>query len=128
MHPTPFQSRIESITSTRTKLPSGPRTIWMSLCLATAFALLVPISAVADTVSGRIYGQDEKPVPNATFTAKPARGEAVEFKTNASGAFSVYLDPGRYTISPSADASLQGVIDSYPQPVQQDVHMKKGGR
>jgi hypothetical protein len=96
--------------------------------MAIAFALIAPISAMADTVSGRIYGQDEKPVLNATFTAKPAKGDAVEFKTNASGSFSVYLDPGRYTISPSADASLQGVIDSYPQPVQQDVHLKKGGK
>ena len=101
---------------------------WATLCIAIAFTLIAPVSALADTVSGRIYGQDEKPVLNATFTAKPAKGDAVEFKTNASGSFSVYLDPGRYTISSGSDASLQGTIDSYPQPVQQDIHLKKGGK
>jgi len=83
---------------------------------------------MADTVSGRVYGQDGKPVPNMTFTAKPAKGEPVEFKTNAAGNFSTYLDPGRYTVTPSGGPDLQGVIDSYPQPVQQDVHLKKEGK
>jgi hypothetical protein len=82
---------------------------------------------MADTVSGRVYGIDGKPVPNMSFTAKPAKGETVEFKTNSAGDFSVYLDPGRYTVSPAGDTSSQGVIDSYPQPAQQDVHLKKGG-
>jgi len=117
-----FQLRCAPETST-----PRARTTWTSLCLATLLALLAPVCAMADTVSGRVYGQDEKPAANMTFTAKPAKGETVEFKTNASGAFSVYLDAGRYTVSPSADASIQGVINSYPQPVQQDVHLKKGG-
>jgi hypothetical protein len=41
------------------------------------------------------------------------------------GNFSVYLDPGKFTISYSADPSLTGVIESFPQPRQQDVHLKK---
>ena len=101
------------------------RTRWTRLCLAIGFALCVPLSATADAVSGRAYGPDGKPVPNATFTARPAKGEAVQFKTDPSGNFSVFLDPGRWTVSPSADATLQGGIDSYPQPVQQDIHLKR---
>jgi len=108
--------------------PKTGRTTWTRLSVVIAFILLVSTAAVADTVSGRIYGQDGKPVPNSTFMAKCAQGEAVEFKTNASGNFSTYLDPGRYTVSPSGGPDLQGVIDSYPQPVQQDVHLKKGGK
>lgn len=122
-----FQPNIEWNTSSRVRFPRRARTTWTALCIAIAFALIAPVSTMADTVSGRIYGQDEKPAANMTFTAKPAKGEAVQFKTNATGAFSVYLDAGRYTVSPSADASIQGVINSYPQPVQQDVHLKKGG-
>jgi len=102
------------------------RVLWGGLCLL-ALALACPISVLADTVSGRVYGQDGKPVSNATFTAKPGKGDAVEFKTDSSGNFSVYLDPGRYTVTPAGDSSSQAVIDSLPQPAKQDVHLKKGG-
>ena len=94
--------------------------------VAVIAALLGPIYVLADTVSGHVFNQDEKPAANMTLTAKPAKGDPVQFKTDAAGAFSVYLDPGRYTVSPSNDASMQGVVNSVPQPVQQDVHLKKG--
>ncbi len=116
----------ETLISARGILPISTRTTWTSLCLAIAFALFLAVSATAGAVSGRIYGPDEKPVMNTTFTAKPAKRDAVEFRTDPSGNFGVYLDPGRYTVSPSADATLQGVIDSLPEPVQQDIHLKKG--
>jgi hypothetical protein len=99
----------------------------LRLCVAAALLLVAPFTVMADTVAGRMYGVDEKPIANATFKATPAKGAAVEFKTNGTGAFSVYLDPGRYTVSPSADPGIQGIINSFPQPVQQDVHLKKTG-
>ncbi len=98
----------------------------ISLALACLFAMAG--SAAADTVSGHVYDPDNKPAANMTFTAKSAKGEPVEFKTNASGVFSVYLDPGRYAITVSTDPSIQGVVESFPQPVQQDIHLKKGPR
>jgi len=98
---------------------------WTSLCLAIAVAIWIPAMASADIVSGRIFGLDEKPIPNATFTAKDAKGGSTAIKTNAMGNFSVYLDPGKFTISYSADPTLTGVIESFPQPRQQDVHLKK---
>jgi hypothetical protein len=125
MHSKQVLSRIEVLTKCRST-PKRVRVIWASLCLV-AFAFAVPITIMADTVSGRVYGQDGKPVSNVTFTAKPAKGDGVAFKTDPSGNFSVYLDPGRYTVTPTGDSSLQGLINSYPQPVQQDVHLKKGG-
>jgi hypothetical protein len=98
---------------------------WTPLCLAIAVAIWIPAIASADIVSGRIFGLDEKPIANGTFTAKDAKGGATAIKTNAMGNFSVYLDPGKFTISYSADPTLTGVIESFPQPRQQDVHLKK---
>ena len=64
-------------------------------------------------------------VANGTFTAKDAKGGSTSIKTNAMGNFSVYLDPGKFTITYSGDATLTGTIESFPQPRQQDVHLKK---
>jgi hypothetical protein len=99
---------------------------WAAFCLAIVIAGLLPAILSADIVSGRIFGLDEKPVVNGTFTAKDAKGASTTVKTNAMGNFSVYLDPGKYTITSSADPTLTGVIESFPQAKQQDVHLKKG--
>ncbi len=84
--------------------------------------------ALADGISGRVFGPDGKPLPNAILAARPEKGPPVEFKTDGSGSFSVFLDPGRYVVSPRGDTSLEGVLESYSQPVQQDVRLKKAGR
>ncbi len=104
------------------------RTTWMTLCLTIAVALWLPAAASADVVSGRVLGPDEKPILNNAFSARDAKGQATPFKTDKSGNFSVYLDPGKYVVSFSADATLEGVIESYPQPVQQDIRLKKKGQ
>ena len=104
------------------------RITWISLGLTLILALLLPADAMADAVSGKVYGTDGKPELNKTFTAQPAKGQPVQFKTDAAGSFSVYLDPGRYTVISSADATVEGVIESYPQPVQQDIRLKKRER
>jgi Carboxypeptidase regulatory-like domain len=128
MHSKPVQLQIPPPAMPLVAAPKTRRTSWTSLFLALAFVVTISASAMADTVSGRIYDPDGKPLPNATLTAKPAKGDAVEFKTNASGGFSTYLDPGRYAVTLSGNAGLQGVVDSYPQPVQQDIHLKKEGK
>ena len=102
------------------------RRIWAILCLAIAGSICFCLPAFADIVSGRILGADEKPIVNGTFTARNAKGEPTTFKTDKAGNFSVYLDPGKYTVSPSTDAALTGVIESFPQPRQQDVRLTKG--
>jgi hypothetical protein len=101
---------------------------WASRCLVLAFVAGLAVPAGADGISGRVYGPDGKPLPNTTFTARPEKGEAIDFRTDPSGNFSVFLDPGRYVVSFKADASLEGVIESSSQPVQQDVHLKKKAR
>ncbi len=95
------------------------------LGLAMAYVLCLAVSANADFVSGRVYDPNNQPVPNMTFTAGAGKGQAVSFKTDGSGNFSVYLDPGTYTVHPSGDKSLEGVIHGYPQAAQEDIHMKR---
>ena len=81
--------------------------------------------ASADIVSGHILGPDQKPLVNATFTAKDSKGGTTTFKSDKDGSFSVYLDPGKFTVASTSDATLTGVIESLPQPRQQDVHLTK---
>ncbi len=107
---------------------TNTRTAWRSLWLGAAFAICLATPAKADTVSGRVYGADAKPMVNTTLTARPAQGDGVEFKTDGGGNFSVYLDPGRYTVTTIKGGDGEAVIDSYPQPVQQDIHLKKKGK
>ena len=97
----------------------------IAVILAVVVALCFASSAAADIVSGRVLGTDEKPVANGTFTAKDAKGGTTTFKSDNAGNFSVYLDPGKFTVTSSADATLTGVIESFPQPRQQDVHLTK---
>jgi hypothetical protein len=95
------------------------------LCFAIALTIGYPTAALADIVSGHIFGPDQKPIVNGTFTAKDSKNEATTFKSDKDGNFSVYLDPGKFTISSNMDPALTGIIESFPQPRQQDVHLTK---
>ncbi len=114
-------------------LPGGP-TVRRSPAARTSLLLLLAVlvaggpRAMADGISGRVFGPDGKPLQNAVLSARPEKGPAVDFKTDGSGSFSVFLDPGRYVVTPRGDTSLEGVLESYSQPVQQDVHLKKAKR
>jgi carboxypeptidase family protein len=122
--------KIAGLNTARRIAPTGTRVLWANLCLETAFALCGPTVAKAGIVSGRVYGVDQNPVANANLkAARAAGGQPVEFKSDASGNFSVYLDPGRFTVRLRvASELLEGRIDSYPQPVQQDIYLKRPTR
>lgn len=117
--PSPEIPRFREISRT------SSRKMATKLGLAMAYVLCLAVSANADFVSGRVYDPNNQPVPNMTFTAGAGKGQAVSFKTDGSGNFSVYLDPGTYTVHPSGDKSLEGVIHGYPQAAQEDIHMKR---
>jgi len=95
------------------------------LCLTIAATLCLTATASADVVSGRVLDANDKPILTGSFTAKDAKGTTTVFKTDKTGNFSVYLDPGMFMVSNAADPTVEGVIESYPQPRQQDVHLKK---
>jgi hypothetical protein len=97
----------------------------IAVILAAVVTMCFALPAAADIVSGRVLGTDEKPIVNGTFTAKDAKGGTITFKSDNAGNFSVYLDPGKFTVTSSADAALTGVIESSPQPRQMDVHLTK---
>jgi ABC-type transport system involved in cytochrome c biogenesis permease subunit len=104
------------------------RTMWMILCVMVTVGVWFPASAWADIVSGRVFGPDEKPLVGVTLTAKNAKGEATMFKSDKDGKFSTFLDPGKYTVTYAADATVEGVVEGRPQPLMQDIHLKKKGQ
>jgi hypothetical protein len=80
---------------------------------------------MADIVSGRVLGLDEKPIVNGSFTAKDAKGGTTPFKSNQDGNYSVFLEPGKYTVTYTGDATVIGAVESFPQPRQSDIRLKK---
>lgn len=93
-----------------------------NVCLGIALALLMTVSAWADFVSGRVLGPDGNPLGGKTFTAEKG-GQKVSFSTDKGGNFSVYLDPGTYTVTANDDKTLAGTVHGYPQSTTEDIHM-----
>ncbi len=123
------QTKIDIPGPSRRTRPGNTGTTWAGRLVAIAFTLCLPISASADIVSGRVYDPGGSVLPNTTFVVEAGKGEAVKFKTDESGNFSVYLEPGRYTVHPlrdgKPDPSLEGIVESYPQSAHQDIRLKK---
>jgi hypothetical protein len=95
------------------------------LCLTIGFVLCVSIFARADIVSGGVYGPDGTRLAMTTFKVLQGDRLVTTFTTDRSANFSVYLAPGRYTVRPERDDTLEGDIQGYPQPVRQDVRLRR---
>lgn len=108
-----------------TQLSRHYRMLWIAVCFVLAAALSLPSIAMADIVSGKVLDANEKPILNGSFTAKDAKGGTTPFKTNKDGNYSVFLEPGKYTVIYAGDATVAGAIESFPQPRQSDVRLKK---
>jgi len=100
------------------------RTRWTRLCLAIAFVLCLTVFARADIVSGRVFGPDGKILTSAASFYVETRNGRVDFSTDGSGNFSVYLDVGTYTVH-STDNTLVGTIHGYSQSAREDIHLRK---
>ena len=100
------------------------RAMWTRVCLGVVVVLGFVVSTWADIVSGRVFGPDGKVLLNETFTAENG-GTKVNFATDKLGNFSVYLEPGTYTVHRNADNTVEGVIHGYPQSATEDIHLKK---
>jgi hypothetical protein len=93
-----------------------------------ALALSISVPAKGDLVYGRVYGAEGKFQPRNAFTLKDSTGRTVqEVKTDEYKGYSVFLSPGTYKVefTDKDNALWVGEIESYPQPVRQDIHLKK---
>jgi hypothetical protein len=77
-------------------------------------------------VSGRVYDASDNVSKGKTFDVLNQADKPVStFTTDASGTFTVYLDPGTYKVRPKGDDTVEGTIASAPQPVRQDVRLHR---
>src|SRR5687767_6679615 len=98
----------------------------LSLCLMIGFTLCFPATTRADVVSGQVYGADGMVVTNQTFRVlKDGTTVVTTFRTDESGNFSVLLEPGAYRVRREGNDDAEGDIRGYPQPVRQDVRLRR---
>jgi len=96
-----------------------------TLCITLALVFCSANAAWADLVSGRVYDPDGNVVKSAPLEV--VKGDTVvnTFTTDGSGNFTVYLEPGTYKVRMKGQASLEGTIQGYQQPVRQDIRLQK---
>lgn len=90
--------------------------------------LFLPAPAMADLVSGRVYGAEGKFQPKDSFEVKDSTGKVLKVvKTDELKAYSVFLQPGSYTVEykDKDNAIWQAPLQSYPQAARQDIHLTK---
>jgi len=99
----------------------------VAFCLATTLTLFLPHSARADQVYGRVF-VDGQIQPHRSFTVKDSSGRSVrDATTDEYGGYSLFLPPGTYRVEFRDDgATLEATIESYPQPVRQDIYLRRG--
>ena len=113
-----------TIQTPASRRPDAPRKC-ATLCITLALVFCSAIAAWADLVSGRVYDPDGNVVKSASLEV--VKGDAVvnTFTTDGSGNFTVYLEPGTYRVRMKGQASLEGTIQGYQQPVRQDIRLQK---
>ena len=118
MHPNPFHQQPARRAHRFAGIP-------LVLFVSTLF-LAAP--ARADMVSGRVFGAEGKFQPKDSFAVKDSSGKVLKVvKTDELKAYSVFLQPGSYTVEyKDKDNTLwQAPLQSYPQAARQDIHLKK---
>ena len=91
-------------------------------------ALFFAAPAMADMVSGRVYGAEGKFQPKDSFEVKDSSGKVLKVvKTDELKAYSVFLQPGSYTVEykDKNNTIWQAPLQSYPQAARQDIHLTK---
>lgn len=84
-----------------------------------------PFSACADLVYGRVYDKRRTFQPEKdTFLVEDPTGKVVAERvgTNKDGAYSLFLPPGVYRVK--FPDGRNATIQSYPEPIRQDIHLK----
>src|SRR5262249_60324976 len=92
------------------------------------FLLCFAIQAKADQVYGRVF-VDNKPQLGKSLVVKDSSDKKIkDVKTDDYGGYSVFLPPGTYRVGVTENNVVwEGTIESFPQPVRRDIHLKKRG-
>ena len=93
--------------------------------LTIVFVFCLALCAWADVISGNVYGPGGELLKSASFSVFLDGSAVTTFTTDASGYYSVFLKPGRYKVRPKDNAALEGDLESYPQPVRQDIRLRQ---
>jgi len=97
-------------------------------CLLFVSITFLAAPAMADMVYGRVYGAEGKFQPKDSFVVKDSTGKVAKVvKTDELKAYSVFLQPGSYTVEykDKDNAVWQAPLESYPQAARQDIHLTK---
>jgi len=96
----------------------------VGIALTATLAFSGPIPADAGLVSGRVNDTKGKFQAGGTFRVKDSAGKAVNdrVKTDERAGYSIFLSPGIYTVEFSDGRSA--VIQSHPEPIQQNIYLK----
>jgi energy-converting hydrogenase Eha subunit F len=96
------------------------------LGLASVLIFWTAIPAKADQVYGRVF-IDKQAQAGKSLAVTDSSGKKIkDVKTDEYGGYSVFLSPGTYRIEfTENNATWEGTIESFPQPVRRDIYLKK---
>jgi hypothetical protein len=105
--------------------------IWRVGWLVFVLILFLALSAEADTISGRVYDSTHtfRPGDEITISGRDPNGNFISVKVQTDkkdGSYRVFLPPGTYEVEFKKDNKiLKGKIQSFPQPIQQNIYLIK---
>jgi len=98
---------------------------WTGTCLMMVLVFCLPTGAEAGLVYGRVYGAEGEFEPGDAFTLIISEARRIEVKTDKFKGYSISIAPGMYDVEFTKNKKWKAVIQSYPQPVRQDIHLKE---
>ena len=104
--------------------------ILVCLIFAVVFSSVVP--SEAGTVYGHVFLNGESFPPQDILTFLDAKGNSFTVKTDQNGNYNAFIPPGVYTVTFTQEGKREkketkwsAIFRSYPNPVKQNIHMKK---
>lgn len=96
------------------------------VCLAFAVVFSSVVPSEAGTVYGHVSLDGGAFPPQGVLTFSDAKGNSFNMRTDQNGNYNGFLPPGVYTVTfAQEEATWSATIRSYPNPVKQDIRMKK---
>ena len=96
------------------------------VCLAFAVVFLSVVPSEAGTVYGHVSLDGEAFPPQGVLTFSDAKENRFNMRTDRNGNYNGFLPPGVYTVTFTQEgATWSATIRSYPNPVKQDIRMRR---